>query len=157
MPLGNLTSQFFANVYLNVLDYHIKHNLKIKYYIRYVDDFVILHNDKETLKFYKKKINNFLKNNLKIELHKEKSKIMELKQGIDFLGFKQFYYYMVLKRNKRKILKNKISLILNEYKETNNYERLMQRIEAILAHIENCNSFNLRKSIVNKICETFKS
>ena len=49
MPLGNLTSQFFANVYLNELDYFVKHELKVKYYIRYVDDFVILHSSKEYL------------------------------------------------------------------------------------------------------------
>lgn len=56
MPLGNLTSQFFANVYLNELDYFIKHELKAKYYIRYVDDFVTLHNNKETLEKYKEEI-----------------------------------------------------------------------------------------------------
>lgn len=53
MPLGNLTSQFFANVYLSELDYYIKHNLKAKYYVRYVDDFVILHGSKEKLQLYK--------------------------------------------------------------------------------------------------------
>ena len=155
MPLGNLTSQFFANVYLNELDYYIKHKLKAKYYIRYVDDFIILNGDKETLEFYKQEINNFLKNNLKIELHKEKSRIMQFKQGIDFLGFRNFYYHRILKKNKRKILKNKINLILDGFKETNNYKRLMQRIEAIFAHIENGNTYNLRKSIIEKITKNF--
>ena len=56
MPLGNLTSQFFANAYLNELDYFIKHKLKVKYYIRYVDDFVILHNSKEQLEKWKAEI-----------------------------------------------------------------------------------------------------
>ena len=60
MPLGNLTSQFFANIYLNDLDYFVKHKLKAKYYIRYVDDFVILHTSKETLEIYKDKINKYL-------------------------------------------------------------------------------------------------
>ena len=59
MPLGNLTSQFFANVYLNELDQFVKHRLKIKYYIRYVDDFVILHGEKEMLEKYKQLIEIF--------------------------------------------------------------------------------------------------
>ena len=76
MPLGNLTSQFFANIYLNELDYFIKHELKAKYYIRYVDDFVIIRNSKEQLKNWKKEISKFLRDNLKLELHPQKSKII---------------------------------------------------------------------------------
>src|SRR3989344_8719913 len=113
MPLGNLTSQFFANLYLNSLDYFVKHKLRIKYYIRYVDDFIILYNNKEALEYYKEEIDSFLKNELKIELHNEKSKIMQLKQGIDFLGFRNFYNYRILRKNKRRLLRSKINLIIN--------------------------------------------
>lgn len=74
-PLGNLTSQFFANVYLNEFDHFVKNELKAKYYIRYVDDFVILHNSKEQLEIWKQEINEFLINRLKIQLHSDKSKI----------------------------------------------------------------------------------
>ena len=81
MPLGNLTSQFFANVYLNELDYFVKHKLKAKYYIRYVDDFVILHQSKEQLEIWKKQINHFLNTELKLELHPDKSKIVSLSNG----------------------------------------------------------------------------
>ncbi|MEK6947299.1 MAG: reverse transcriptase/maturase family protein [Nanoarchaeota archaeon] len=63
MPLGNLTSQFFANIYLDELDQFVKHELKSKYYIRYVDDFIILHHSKNVLAEYKTKINEFLKTN----------------------------------------------------------------------------------------------
>ncbi len=59
MPLGNLTSQFFANVYLNELDYFVKHKLKAKYYIRYVDDFIIFHSSKEQLEIWKEQIKDF--------------------------------------------------------------------------------------------------
>jgi RNA-directed DNA polymerase len=76
MPLGNLTSQFFANVYLNELDYFVKHKLKIKYYLRYVDDFVILHENEEQLKEWKTQIDEFLRQELKIELHPDKSRII---------------------------------------------------------------------------------
>lgn len=85
MPLGNLTSQFFANVYLNDLDQFVKHRLKAKYYIRYVDDFVILNRDKEILEEFKHRIKDFLKI-IKLELHPDKSKIIPLEKGIPMLG-----------------------------------------------------------------------
>ena len=89
MPLGNLTSQFFANVYLNELDSYVKHVLKIKYYIRYVDDFVILHESREQLGVWKEQIDRFLREKLKIELHQQKSRIIPLSRGIilDFCWF----------------------------------------------------------------------
>ncbi len=105
MPLGNLTSQFFANVYLSELDYFVKHTLKAKYYIRYVDDFVLLHKSKEQLEVWKKEINSFLCNKLNLELHADKSRVINISRGIDFVGFKNFYYHRLLrKRNIRKIL-----------------------------------------------------
>jgi RNA-directed DNA polymerase len=67
MPLGNYTSQFFANVYLNKLDYLAKHELKAKYYLRYVDDFVILHRSKKRLEHFKKKITHYLRE-LKLDI-----------------------------------------------------------------------------------------
>ena len=104
MPLGNLTSQFFANVYLNELDYFVKHKLKAKFYIRYVDDFVILHNSKDQLKKWKVDINKFLRDKLKLELHTQKSRIISLSRGIDFVGFRNFWYYKLLReRNIRKM------------------------------------------------------
>jgi len=113
MPLGNLTSQFFANVYLNELDYFVKQKLKAKYYIRYVDDFVILHSSKEQLEEWKDKINNFLNNDLRLELHPEKSKIIPLSKGIDFVGFRNFYYFRLLRKRNINNMKSKIK----QYKE----------------------------------------
>ena len=93
MPLGNLTSQIFANIYLNKLDYFVKQELRAKYYIRYVDDFTILHQSKSQLRLWKDTINEFLKAELKIELHEQKSRIIPLSRGVDFIGFRNFYYY----------------------------------------------------------------
>src|SRR3989338_1331406 len=98
MPLGNLTSQFLANVYLNELDQHVKHILKARYYIRYVDDFVILSSSVEELKTYKEKINAFLHEKLALELHPDKSDILLLRQGIGFLGFRIFYHHRLIKQ-----------------------------------------------------------
>ncbi len=110
MPLGNLTSQFFANVYLNELDYYIKHNLKAKYYIRYVDDFVILHRSKGKLLLYKWLIGNFLKQKLKLELHPNKSKIIALHNGVKLLGFRIFYHHKLPRKNNVRLFGRKLNL-----------------------------------------------
>ena len=145
MPLGNLTSQFFANVYLNELDYFIKHKLKAKYYIRYVDDFVVLHNSKAQLEEWKSEINKFLKERLKIELHPEKSKIVPLSRGIDFVGFRNFYYYRLLrKRNIKNILSK-----TNEFKSRHiSYEQMLERFQGWNAYAKWANSYRLRKMII---------
>jgi hypothetical protein len=148
MPLGNLTSQFFANVYLNELDYFIKHKLKIKYYIRYVDDFVILHQSRDKLNFWKNEINKFLNNELKLELHSQKSKIISLSQGVDFVGFRNFFYFKLLrKRNIRKIL-----LKIEKYKRDKvSKEKIIKSFQGWNAYAKWANSYNLRKEIEDKL------
>lgn len=108
MPLGNLTSQFFANVYLNETDYFVKHELKSRYYIRYVDDFVILHKSKKRLEYFKAEIDKFLRERLKIELHPQKSKILPLRNGLTFLGYKIFYHYTLLNKKNIKIITKRV-------------------------------------------------
>lgn len=97
-PIGNMSSQIFAIIYLNELDHYIKENLKIKYYIRYMDDGVIIHEDKEYLKKCMREIIKILKR-YKLEINEKKTKIDGLKNGIDFLGFR-FYV-----KNRKIILK----------------------------------------------------
>lgn len=87
LPIGNLTSQFFANVYLNELDHFIVDELGAKRYVRYVDDFVIVDDDKEELKTCILKIDGFLKKNLGLELHPQKIKLQKTLNGVDFLGY----------------------------------------------------------------------
>lgn len=115
LPLGNYTSQFFANIYLNHLDYFVKHKLKAKYYIRYVDDFVILHKDKKVLSEYLDKIIKYLKF-LKLELHPDKSEIHALRNGITFLGYKIFYHYKILRKRNIKYFIKKLDKKINLYK-----------------------------------------
>ena len=151
MPLGNLTSQFFANIYLNELDYFVKHKLKAKYYIRYVDDFVILHNSKEQLEKWKTEIDNFLKNNLKLELHPEKSKIIALSKGVDFVGFRNFYHFKLLrKRNIRKII-SKIRLYKNG---AISHKEILEIFQGWQAYAKWADAFKLRKKIVKRIYRT---
>ena len=104
MPLGNWTSQFFANIYLNELDQFVKHKLKARYYIRYVDDFIILRHNRVRLQEYEQRVSQFL-HTLKLELHPTKCKIIPLERGTTLLGFRIFYHYKrVRQRNIRKIM-----------------------------------------------------
>ena len=96
LPLGNLTSQLFANIYLHELDHFVKHKLKIKYYGRYVDDFVLIHKDKEYLKKCQKVIEKFLKEKLKLTLHPKKRYLQYYKKWVKFLGVMIYPYYRTL-------------------------------------------------------------
>jgi retron-type reverse transcriptase len=87
MPLGNLTSQLFANVYMNPLDQFVKHKLKARHYVRYADDFMILATNPDVLMGYFVEMNLFLKNNLKLTLHPNKISLRKLSWGIDFVGY----------------------------------------------------------------------
>lgn len=98
IPIGNLTSQLFANVYLNQLDQLVKHNLKQKKFIRYMDDFLILGQEKQEMHVLKKKIKMFLENNLKLGLNPKKANIFPLSLGIDFLGYIVFKQYILLRK-----------------------------------------------------------
>lgn len=102
LPLGNITSQLFANICLNELDQFIKHKLKIKYYIRYCDDFVIFSAEREFLEQLIPNIGNFLKEKLKLCLHQDKIIIRRYHQGIDFLGYVSFPYCRILRTKTKK-------------------------------------------------------
>ncbi len=156
MPLGNLTSQFFANVYLNELDYFIKHKLKAKYYIRYVDDFIIFHNDKTILEQYKNQINEFLIIDLKIELHPEKSKVRELKTGIGFLGFRNFYHHKLLKQRNIKNIYKKIKVLKEDYDlRLINYDIIYDSLQGWIAFARNADTYKLRTKVVSLIEQNF--
>lgn len=88
LPIGNLTSQFFANLYLNELDYFVKQKLKVRYYIRYMDDFLVFSESKFSLRGIKDALREFLRSCLRLRLHEEKSQIYETSNGLRFLGFR---------------------------------------------------------------------
>jgi retron-type reverse transcriptase len=150
MPLGNLTSQFFANVYLNELDYFVKHELKAKYYIRYVDDFVIFHQSKEQLRIWKSKIDEFLRERLKIELHPQKSRIIPISKGIDFVGFRNFYHYRLLRKRNVRNIRSKIELF-NRSKI--NFVDLFESYQGWQAYAKWANTHKLREQIKKEIID----
>ena len=106
LPLGNLTSQLLVNIYMNEFDQFVKHRLKVKLYIRYADDFVILSRDKKWLECQLPQIEHFLRDRLRLTLHPGKVYIKSLSSGIDFLGWIHFSGHRVLRTaTKRRMLK----------------------------------------------------
>ena len=90
LPIGNLTSQFFANLYLNELDFYVKHILRCKYYIRYMDDFLVFDNDRMRLESLRLNLAGFLGRCLNLQMHAGKSQISQSAKGIKFLGFRLY-------------------------------------------------------------------
>src|SRR3989338_8125510 len=156
MPLGNLTSQFFANIYLNELDQYVKHELKAEYYIRYVDDFVILSPSRALLEEYKTKIEIFLKNNLLLELHPEKTQIRLLSRGVGFLGFDIFYNHKTIKKKSMRKFQGKLNEMKNLYANDKiGREKIVEKFEGWLAHASNANTYKYRKYITSKFNQYF--
>nr|AQS29697.1 hypothetical protein [uncultured archaeon] len=149
MPLGNLTSQFFANVYLHELDLFVKHKLKAKYYLRYVDDFVILHRNKRVLEEWKFYIDTFLRQHLQIELHPQKSSIILLRKGLTLLGFRMFYYYKLLKKsNMRRALKRLEKLRIKYDGKEITYEQVLCSLNGWFGYAKMGNTYNFRNKII---------
>ncbi|HUT96092.1 MAG TPA: reverse transcriptase/maturase family protein [Candidatus Paceibacterota bacterium] len=106
MPLGNLTSQLLVNVYMHEFDMYLKQELRVKHYIRYADDFVILSDIKEYLNLLLPKISEFLQKKLNLILHEHKVYIKTYSSGLDFLGWIHFPHHRQLRTTtKRKIIR----------------------------------------------------
>lgn len=108
LPLGNLTSQLLVNIYMNEFDQYVKHNLKVKYYIRYADDFVIMSQDKKYFQELLPQIQNFLQIKLKLTLHPNKIFIKTLASGVDFLGWVHFPDHRVLRTVTKRRMINRL-------------------------------------------------
>jgi len=141
LPIGNLTSQFFANMYLNELDQFIKHALRCRYYVRYSDDFLILHREKNQLEEWTKEVGLFLKDKLDLVLNTQKTTIHPVSNGIDYLGYIVRPFYILVRRRvinnlKQKVLSGTLSKqayvsYLGHFKHANAY-RLKQHIKTMI-------------------------
>lgn len=109
LPIGSLTSQFFSNVYLNELDQFVKHTLKVKGYLRYVDDFVLLADEPGTLTAWKEDIENFLAERLRLQLHPNKVVLQRCAQGIDFLGCVVYPHHRLIRQRTVRALRRRIA------------------------------------------------
>lgn len=151
LPIGNLTSQMFANVYLNNFDQFVKQRLKIKYYARYTDDFVIAADNRAYLQKILPEIKYFLLNNLALELHLDKTSIRKFNQGIDFLGYVIFPKYLLIRsKTKRRILR-KLRQRIIEYKNGKiNKSTLSQSLQSYLGVLSHADTYEFSNNLKNQ-------
>jgi len=158
LPIGNITSQLFANIYLDKLDHFAKQTLKTKFYIRYVDDVIILHSSPKKLKSFLRRINGFLEKKLKQQLHPNKTHILPIHYGIDFLGYYVKYQHIYVRRsnvNRFKYRLRKLEQELNQGKIKP--EQVKDSINAWYAYVCHADSYNLRKHLYHEHMKPFHS
>lgn len=114
IPVGNLPSQLYGNIYLNELDHFVKEELHMKYYVRYMDDFVILHHNKVHLHDAWRHIAEFLADRLELELN-HKTAVFPVSQGIDFLGYRIWAYRKILRKAYVKRIKRMMRRFERDY------------------------------------------
>ncbi|MGL5963740.1 MAG: reverse transcriptase domain-containing protein, partial [Fusobacteriaceae bacterium] len=153
IPIGNLTSQTFANVYLNEFDKFIKHELKIKKYIRYMDDFIVLEESKEKIHKYLNKIENYLSSNLALRLN-HKTIIAPVYKGVDFVGYKHFISRTNLRRStwvrqKRNIKRMMVKLVHGKI----GIEEARKRLYSTLGHVSHADTYKMKNRIENEFIE----
>ncbi len=148
LPIGNLTSQIFANIYLDNFDKFIKHQLKVRYYIRYTDDFVMVSDNKKYLEGLIPQMETYLSENLKLNLHPKKIFLNKLTRGIDFLGYVVLPYRQSLRtKAKNRMLRKLDGKIVKFTREEISLEKLKQTVSSYLGVLKHCRSQNLRKRI----------
>lgn len=130
----------------------MKHTLGAKYYLRYVDDFVVLNNSQGQLTEYQAKIQYFLADKLKLQLHPDKSRIIPLSRGIEFLGLKLFPHHKVIKKKNIYKFERKLKALRLSYnagKET--YDPIYNFMEGWIAYVKRANTYKLRQKILSRV------
>lgn len=146
VPVGNYTSQWFGNLYLNELDQFVKHVLKVKQYIRYCDDFIFLHPDKQYLNEISNAIPTFL--NEKLDLKLSKNQLFPVSQGIDFLGYRHFLGYVLLRKSSAKRVKKRVKgLPLLLHNGQISELQFQSSIASTQGWLRWCNSYNFAQSL----------
>jgi retron-type reverse transcriptase len=158
LPIGNLNSQFFANVYLNGLDQFVKHHLKCRYYLRYCDDFVLLSRDREELLRWRHQIEGYLGEKLRLELNHKRQRLQPVTNGVDFLGYIVRRDYLLVRRRVVNNLRAKLSryegLLVKEGRHSRRYrfdeeilDRLAATLSSYLGHFKMANTYSLCRSL----------
>lgn len=145
LPIGNLTSQYFANIYLNELDQYVKHVLKAKHYFRYVDDFIILGTDIKKLREFQDKIEAFLMDRLKLQLHPKRRKLLPIAAGADFLGYIVRHDYILARRRVINNLRAKIKQF--EASKEKDFFALQTTVASYMGHFKWANAYRLIKTV----------
>jgi len=148
LPLGNLTSQLFVNIYMNKFDQFAKHRLKAKCYIRYADDFVIISTDKKWLDQMVGEVSKFLNNELKLELHPNKIFIKTFSSGVDFLGQIAFPNHKILRTKTKRRMFKKIKIRKEELRKgLISEESFNQSLQSYYGMLKHCNGYKLKQDM----------
>ena len=146
LPIGNLTSQLYSNVYLNALDQYMKRVLHCKHYGRYVDDFYIVSKDKEFLKSIIKEIEEFMMNSLHLEIQKKKTHIINVKYGVEFLGaFIKPYRTYISNKTVRRMNKN-----LYQFQVYGTDKDVKNMVNSYLGIFSHYKSNKVKKEVMNR-------
>jgi retron-type reverse transcriptase len=148
IPIGNLTSQFFANVYLNGFDHLVKDHLRCKYYIRYVDDFVVFDNSKEKLRGVKAELETYL-GSLRLCLHRDKSRVYRVKDGVRFLGYRIFPTHRLVAKANILAMRRRLRRYSRQYRDGEmSLDKVRQCIQSWIGHACHADSYRLRSRLL---------
>ncbi len=149
IPIGNLTSQLAANIYLNELDRFVKHDLRMKFYIRYLDDFVVLLDNKKALWGIRQEIENFLWSHLRLK-YNPKTDIFPASRGIDFLGYRIWPTHRLLRKSSIKRIRKKLKSFEKRWRDgTITLDEIRQSIASWIGHARHCNAYFLRRALLS--------
>lgn len=153
VPIGNYTSQWFGNLYMNEVDQRVKHMYKITDYIRYCDDFLLFSNDKKQLNNILKDMESYI--NIELKLKLSKKDIFPTSRGVDFLGYRHFKGYILVRKSTAKRVKKRIAKLPKQYKKGKiTKEQYKSSLASTLGWLKWANSYNLRKSLnIDKLME----
>ncbi len=151
MPIGNLTSQMVANLYMNELDQFVKHRLRARYYMRYNDDFLVLHHDKKYLWHIKNEIEEFLYHNLRLKLN-DKTCIRTHTQGTDWVGYRVWPTHIKLRKSTVKQMKRWLWHLQGLYAAGEiSIDRVNATVQSYMGMLKHCDSYNLRKKLFDEL------
>lgn len=153
IPIGNYTSQYFANIYLNELDHYVKEILHVKYYLRYMDDFVLLVETKQTAQIYYHLIENFLLEKLNLRFN-NKSGYFPSYLGVDFCGYRIFETHMLVRKRCKIKIKRNLKLWRKQFLNgTVDVKRIQLQFNSFKGHVSHASSYGL----VQKVKKEYES
>lgn len=151
LPLGNTISQLSANIYLNELDQFCKRKLSLKYYIRYMDDFIIIARSKDEANRTLKLIYEFMEAKLHLNLNRDKTKIFPINQGVNSIGYKIHATHRLLRNSSKKKIKRKVKAMPGLIKEGRlTVRKAEQMLNSWKGHADHADSYNFIQSLVEK-------
>lgn len=151
LPIGNLTSQFFANIYLNPLDHFVKHELRVRGYVRYVDDFLLFGKDRAELKRQGNAVKDKV-SELRLAIHPDKYRLLPTAQGVDFVGFVSFAdgRRKLRKDNVRRFERRLSRMKFEASRGERDWAEVTRSVQSWVAHASHAQSYHLRRDLLGR-------